>query len=146
MRPYSQPHKQIRNGLEPNPMYWRSCRIYGSHCQTLPSTLKAMIRGMIEKNLQYIKGRLPGIAPAAFIIPKTDPGCLGAKSWGFIMTAELWKPPKKRQRLMKNKAVEKLPVKPEGKERALKEQKNLPPSLDWIVHKILILCCTWQRD
>ena len=52
-------------------------------------------------NVYYI----PGIAPKAFIMPKTDPECFGAKSCGLTITAALWKPAEKRHNVIKNKTI-----------------------------------------
>ena len=39
-----------------------------------------------KKKVDFV---VPGIAPAAFMIPKTLPECFGAKSCGFINTPAL---------------------------------------------------------
>ena len=62
---------------------------------------------------------VPGIAPAAFMIPKILPECFGAKSCGLARTEQLWKPAKKRQIVIKNNAKvnEYFPMRPKCRKK-----------------------------
>ncbi len=44
------------------------------------------------------------MAPVAFMIPKTEPECLGARSWGFTIAPMLWKPIANMQVAIKERA------------------------------------------
>lgn len=48
---------------------------------------------------------LPGIAPTAFMTPKMDPECLGARSCGLQMTPTWWKVAENRHRLIRSTAT-----------------------------------------
>ena len=69
--------------------------------------------GNFVRALKNIK--IPGIAPTAFMIPKTLPECLGAKSCGFTNTAALWKPAQNKQSVINIKAKmnDEFPYNPE---------------------------------
>lgn len=79
---------------------------------------------------------VPGMAPTAFMMPKTLPEWLGAKSCGLTITAELWKPAKKRQQVIKRRAK-------------MKEESPRAPDkikLQWVIAQAILKGLTYANE
>jgi hypothetical protein len=93
----------ISKGEIPDPKVWKLLVNMATVVARM-ATEKEVVKPRDNHKNELVRKEVPGRAPAAFIIPKTEPECFGAMSVGLTTTAMLWKPDPVMQAVINRRA------------------------------------------